>query len=199
MNGMDRFREHFEVAGERFALIGGVAVEHWLTQAALPARRTKDFDVVLYAELLDDSFLDLVWAFIKAAGYASRQGSSGERRYYRFAKPKDPSFPAMLEIFSRRLVGLPLPPDQEITPIPPDADGSSLSAILLDDHYYRLVKENRELAQGLPMVRPEALVLLKAKAWLDLTARPPSPCGCRHRTAGRRSCRRRTRRPSSPR
>jgi hypothetical protein len=48
---------------------------------------------------------------------------------------------------------------------------SSLSAILLDDDYYRFIIAGRYLLADLPCLKPEYLIVLKAKAWIDLKLR----------------------------
>ncbi len=77
----------------------------------------------------------------------------------------------MLELFSRIPDALSLAVDSHLTPIPTDEDVSSLSAILLDDDYYRFLHSGRKELDGLSFVGPEHLVPLKAKAWLDLSER----------------------------
>ena len=77
----------------------------------------------------------------------------------------------VLELFSRAPERLVVPQDQEIVPIPPEEDASSLSAILMDDGCYELVVANRDLIDDLPYVTPACLILLKARAWGDLTDR----------------------------
>lgn len=171
MRGLDRFREHFRGHDTQFALIGGVAADMWLTRAGLPFRVTKDFDVVLLVEALDDEFLRRVWDFIRGGGYERKERADGKRVYFRFSKPSDTSFPAMLELFSRVPEGLTVPSDQTIVPIPADEDASSLSAILMDEDYYGVVVANREVIDDLPFVTPACLVLLKARAWGDFTDR----------------------------
>lgn len=52
-----------------------------------------------------------------------------------------------------------------------DDEVSNLSAILLDDEYYRLLVENRASAGGVAVLSVEGLIPFKAKAWLDLSAR----------------------------
>jgi hypothetical protein len=52
-----------------------------------------------------------------------------------------------------------------------DEGSASLSAILLDDAYYDLIREQRTEEKNLPFVKPAALIPLKARAWLDLSAR----------------------------
>lgn len=58
-----------------------------------------------------------------------------------------------------------------ITPIHIDDEVSSLSAILLNDDYYRILLEGKVVRNGLSVLRPEYLILFKAKAFLDLKQR----------------------------
>jgi hypothetical protein len=86
-------------------------------------------------------------------------------------KPKNKKYPFMLELFSRKPDTFVLPDDQRVTRIPTGEDSSSLSAILLDDDYYHLLRSGTREVSGMPVVRAEYLILLKAKAYLDLTLR----------------------------
>ncbi len=45
---------------------------------------------------------------------------------------------------------------------------SILSAILLDEDYYQLLLSGKVIENGLSVLRPEYLILFKAKAYLDL-------------------------------
>ena len=76
----------------------------------------------------------------------------------------------MLELFARTDVGL-RDAESGLMPIHIDDEVSSLSAILLDDEYYRLLVENRASASGVAVLSVEGLIPFKAKAWLDLSAR----------------------------
>ncbi|MFA7119438.1 MAG: hypothetical protein WC159_11760 [Sphaerochaetaceae bacterium] len=58
-----------------------------------------------------------------------------------------------------------------LTPLPIDDDVSSLSAILLNDAYYDLLKSGRTTIGGLTVLDAGYLILFKAKAWLDLVHR----------------------------
>ncbi|MFC1859587.1 hypothetical protein ACFL9U_16390, partial [Thermodesulfobacteriota bacterium] len=66
---------------------------------------------------------------------------------------------------------LTLQDDAHLTPIPVDAEASSISAILLDDAYYSFIQESKSKSGGLIVVPPKVLVPLKARAWLDLIGR----------------------------
>lgn len=73
----------------------------------------------------------------------------------------------MIELFSRQEQIL--AEDTFITPVHIDDTVSSLSAILLDDAYYELLLNGRDVINGISILRPSAIVPFKAKAWLDLT------------------------------
>jgi hypothetical protein len=77
----------------------------------------------------------------------------------------------MLELFSRQPDVLQVAHDSHLTPLPTEEDVSSLSAILLDDHYYDFIRAGRQEIDGIPMVGAAQLIALKARAWLDLTER----------------------------
>jgi len=164
IRGLDLFREHFADYKNAFVLIGGVACHEWLSTQGLPFRATKDMDMVLIVEALDPAFVKRFWEFIEAGKYESRFGSEDGRQLYRFAKPEDKRYPAMIEIFSRKPAGMDLAEGQHIVPIKLDQDSASLSAILLNDDYYSLVREQHNEEKDLPFANPAALIPLKARA-----------------------------------
>lgn len=171
VRGLEIFRNAFRDESDQYVLIGGVPTMYWLDRAALPARATKDLDIVLLIEAQRKGFQRKLWDFIKAGGYNNRQKSTGERIYYRFSHPSEENYPHMLELFSRVQGTFNLYDAPEIIPIPKDDDVSSLSAILMEDGYYQIVTNNISEEDGLPMLTPQGLILLKARAWLDLTER----------------------------
>lgn len=77
----------------------------------------------------------------------------------------------MLELFSRKPDAITLASDSHLTPIPIDEEISSLSAILLNEEYYQFIHEGKSEIDGLSVISPEFLIPLKARAWLDLSAR----------------------------
>lgn len=171
IRGLDRFREYFADYTKAFVLIGGVACHEWLAKLDLEFRATKDMDVVLLIEALDNSFVKRFWEFVEAGKYQLREKATSGRELYRFSKPQDDSYPVMMEVFSRKPEGIELSAGQRIVPVQLDSGSGSLSAILLDDAYYNLIREQRTEEKGLPFVKPAALIPLKARAWLDLSAR----------------------------
>lgn len=171
MRGLDRFRAHFAGQEDRYVLIGGAACELVLGEAGLPFRATKDLDIVLCVEATDTAFGRTFWAFIEAGGYETRQRGDGTNEYFRFIKPKDDSYPFMLELFARKPGGIDLPEGAVVAPVPFDEDVSSLSAILLDDLYFAALLTGRRTVDGVSILDQTRLIPFKAKAFLDLGKR----------------------------
>lgn len=170
VRGLERFTAHFQPYADRYVLIGGAACTVLMDEAGMAFRATRDLDIVLCVEALDGDFVQAFWEFIHLGGYRHQQKSTGKTLFYRFHDPADVSYPAMLELFSRIPDMLTLAVGSHRTPLPINEDLSSLSAILLDTEYYHLIHAGKRLINGLPVVPPEYLIPLKARAWLDLTA-----------------------------
>jgi hypothetical protein len=171
VKGLDIFRERFRPFEGSFTLIGGAACEAWFTAQGLTFRATKDLDIVLMIEVLDQAFVAAMRAFVAEGGYEIRERSEGIPILYRFAKPAQETFPFMLEMFSRSLEGFDLPSGQEVIPVIIDPGQHSLSAILLDEAYYSLIQTHAAPTEGLRVATAAALIPLKAYAWLNLTER----------------------------
>jgi hypothetical protein len=171
VRGLNGFKEWFQGYERYYAIIGGTACELLINEAGGEFRATRDIDMVLLVETLDASFGERFWGYIRAGGYEHRQAGTENPQYYRFTKPASADYPHMIELFSRKVEGMPRPTDALLTPLPFDEDVSSLSAILLDDDYYDFLKTGIRIIDGLPVLGAECLIPFKAKAWLDLTER----------------------------
>lgn len=88
-----------------------------------------------------------------------------------FRGTKDIDFPYMLELFSRQPDSFGPAVTGHLTPLPSGSEASSLSAILLDPEYYRFLHSGVVQINGISVAKPEYLIPMKAKAWLDLTER----------------------------
>ena len=102
VNGLEKFREYFSEFDGMYMLIGGVACGLIMDEAGLDFRSTKDFDIVLIVEALNEDFAKVFWQFIKDGEYEIRERSNGEPEFYRFKNPKDISYPKQIELFSRK-------------------------------------------------------------------------------------------------
>jgi len=171
VKGFDRFQEHFAGYTDAFILIGGAACDLWFTQRNLRFRSTTDLDMVLVLEALRPDFAARFWEFIRAGEYKYQKKQEGEPpTLYRFSEPAQPGFPEMLELLARKPENLPIPPGQHLVPIRQE-EAPSLSAILLESPYADFLREQCRTEDGIQLASPEALTVLKAKAWLDLTRR----------------------------
>lgn len=168
ITGLEKFREYFKDYTDSYVLIGGAACDWLMNDAGLNFRATKDLDIILVVEAINDSFIEKFWSFIKEGNYEIKEKGSGKAIFYRFTKPEHKNFPAQLEFFSRKPDLKGMPEAVELTPIPTEGELSSLSAILLDDEYYEFTRENSIEHDGLHMAGTMALICLKARACLDL-------------------------------
>lgn len=100
VRGLTRFKEHFEAFTDQYALIGGTACFLSMDKVGLDFRATKDLDIVLWVEALDQSFVAAFWEFIRQGQYRNQRKGEDRKLFYRFDNPVDDSFPIMLELFS---------------------------------------------------------------------------------------------------
>ena len=169
--GLESFKKWFKNYETHYALIGGTACDILMGEIGIEFRATRDIDMVIIAETLNSEFGAHLWEYIKTAGYKTRLKSTGKFAYYRFTTPKSVEYPAMIELFSRSIEGIILPPDAKLTPIPIGSDTSSLSAILLDDEYYNFLMSGLKLVDGIQVLAATHMIPFKVKAWLDLSER----------------------------
>lgn len=182
VRGLDRFKEYFKEYPHNYVIIGGTACDIIIDEAGFVPRATKDIDIILVVEALDSEFVKRFWQFINDGKYQQREKSNGDKEYYRFIKPENTDFPHQIELFSRTPDVIVLEGDAHLTPIPVDDDLSSLSAILLSEDYYRYMIEHSQTENGLHHANIEALICLKAKAFLEIKERidKGSPEDARH-------------------
>lgn len=171
VRGLDIFKKYFAAFPDNYVVIGGTACDIVLDAAGFVPRATKDVDIILVVEALNSDFVKQFWEFIKDGKYERKEKSEDGRKYYRFSKPETADFPLQIELFSRNPDLLDIPADAHLTPIPVDDDLSSLSAILLSDAYYQYMIVHSVLEDGLRRANTEALICLKAKAYLEIAER----------------------------
>ena len=164
VTGIDSFKEWFKGSEEQYTIIGGTACDILMTEEGLDFRATKDIDLVLIIEAVDANFGKKFWEYVKQAGYEHCDKSSGVPQFYRFSHPISNQYPAMIELFTRKLDAIQLPEDAVLTPLPMDEDISSLSAILLDDDYYGFLKQGKVTVDGVTVLDAAYLIPFKAKA-----------------------------------
>lgn len=169
INGLNKFREFFAQYENNYVLIGGTACAIIFDEIGEDFRATKDLDIVLIVENINDEFGKKLWDFIKNAEYEVEFGQE-KKCFYRFKNPKNNDFPKMIELFSRNQ-NISLPEDIHLIPIHVSDEISSLSAILLNDDYYQFMLAGKRVIDGISVLDEKYLIPFKAKAWCELVER----------------------------
>ncbi len=166
VNGMESFVEKFKDYPDCYTVIGGAACDILMTEAGVEFRRTKDIDMILIMEARYHEFAKVFWEFVKEGGYKCGWKNNEQPHFYRFTEPNH-GYPFMIELFSREpdyIIQIP----EGIVPLHIDDDTSSLSAIMLNDDYYRFMLTGRKMVDGISVLYAEHLIPFKMYAWLDL-------------------------------
>jgi len=172
MVGIEKIREYLGAFNTNYVIIGGTAYNLNMEEADLQGRATKDIDMIVVCEAINTNYVKQFWKFIKAGGYKVCQVNTDNERirksYCRFTEPSDSSFPAYIELFSRIPDGITIPEDAHLVHINLDKEyTSSFSAILMDDDYYNYAVSHSIEIQGINVLDKDALIVLKAKAYLN--------------------------------
>ncbi len=172
VEGLERFKADLGKYSENYIIIGGTACNIILEDLGTVPRVTHDIDMIVVIERLTASFVAAFWSFIHQGGYTieKRQLRNGEPAYalYRFRKPSKTGYPAQIELLARQSDDLGEPKDVRIVPLPLEDYRYSLSAIVLDDDLYQFVVNNCKMVSGIRVASLEALICLKARAYLNL-------------------------------
>lgn len=171
ITGLRQFREALAGFEDDYVLIGGSACDLLMAEQGLAFRRTKDLDVVVLADSSDAAFARAFWAFVRKGGYQPWCRRDGRVRFYRFLQPKSPGYPAMIELFARHPDFALSDENADVAPLPFDEDVSSLSAIVLDDIYYRFIKDGLVTIDGVSVLDAQHIIPLKIRAHVDLNDR----------------------------
>ena len=170
-HGLEKFKEYFNGFKNQYVLIGRTACSILFDEFGSDFRSTKDIDMVLIVEALTKEFAEQFFKFVEDGKYEHKNKSTGLPQFYRFSKPQNKDFPSMIELFSKKESELILKNINGLTPLHIDDEISSLSAILLNDSYYEVLKNGMKVIDGFSVISVETLVLFKIKAWLDLSNR----------------------------
>jgi hypothetical protein len=167
VKGIKVFKEYFKESTDGYVVIGGTACDILTTAADFEPRATDDIDVIIIVEALKVEFVEKFWQFVIDGEYNLKQKDFETRKCYRFLDPKNTEFPKQIELFCKAPDMLKLLPDAYLTPIPVGEGLSSLSAILLNEQYYKYTVENSIIVEDIHLAKTEALICLKAFAYLD--------------------------------
>lgn len=136
------------------------------------SRATDDIDMILVIEKMTPEFGQRFWEFIDEGKYENLQRKREDKEpvteLFRFLEPKN-GFPVQIELLSKYPDVLGVPTGFHLTPIPVGEEIPSLSAILLDEEYYRHTIDSSIIEEGICIANPLSLLCLKVKAFLNLT------------------------------
>lgn len=174
VKGIEKFREAFSAFADNYVIIGGTACDAVLSKTMVEPRATIDIDMILVVEKMTSEFANAFWQFVKDGQYKNGKRKRGEDKVpayelYRFENGR-PGFPAKIELLSKHSNLLGEPSGFHLEPIPIGEGVSSLSAIMMDEEYYKLTVDNSYVEEGLRYASHYALVCLKTKAYLNLLA-----------------------------
>ena len=135
-------------------------------------RAADDIDMILVVEKMTPEFGQRFWEFIDEGKYENLQRKREDKEpvteLFRFLEPKN-GFPVQIELLSKYPDVLGVPTGFHLTPIPVGEEIPSLSAILLDEEYYRHTIDSSIIEEGICIANPLSLLCLKVKAFLNLT------------------------------
>lgn len=171
--GLDKIRQHLGAYKASYTIIGGAACYTQFEALGLEFRATKDIDMVLRIDTIDLGFAEALKGLLDAGGYSARQrGAGGAKEYYRFQNPTVDGFPTMLELFIRsEAVADKVAEGQEVVRVEVEDGLISLSAIILDDDYFKVLHEHTEEIEDVSVLSALALIAFKARAFLELQRR----------------------------
>lgn len=170
MQGLDKFREYMSGFRSHYVVIGGLATVLTLVDRGLPARATKDVDMIIICQPETKFYMKRFWEFIKAGGYKLWKPDDKEETrpcFYRFVRPESRDFPSQIELFSKVPEYVEVPDDVHIVHIPMEDYTSSFSAIIMDEAYYDFAISHSQIVGDLRILNAEALIVLKAVAYME--------------------------------
>ncbi|MEY4805122.1 MAG: hypothetical protein RL331_1643 [Bacteroidota bacterium] len=165
--GLSIFKDFFKEYQDTYMIIGGTACDFLIEDAGFEPRATDDIDMVLIVEALTPEFVQKFWEFIKEGGYEIKQINEEKRNCYRFCTPTNKTFPKQIELFSTVPDAIDHNGEFHLTPIPTIDGVSNLSAILLNEDYYSFTVDHSDIREGVHYANIEAIICLKAYAYLD--------------------------------
>ncbi|MBU1958270.1 hypothetical protein KJ680_07685 [bacterium] len=169
--GLNHFENYFSDYRDHYVVVGGFATLMLLDkQLEGHGKATHDIDLVL----LTNSSVTMsrrIKSYIKEGDYTVQKGEKDLFSYYRFFEPKIDGFAKEIEIFTVNEQKFELDENQRIIPIDPEEGLYSLSAIMLDNEYFEMIKNNIDDSNQVPCTNTIATMMLKISAFYDLKAR----------------------------
>lgn len=171
VQGLEVFRQYLAGQEEKFVIVGGTAIQlvrgQYLEDGSNAfsgePRVTKDIDILVVIDKLDQDFINAIQKLIVDGEYQCEKKKE-TNYYYRFVQKNNLSFPGKIELLTRD----PFPENDKFkyASLTGGFKGS-LSAIVLDSEYYAFAKDHTEKINGLYSLPEIGLIVLKVSASLN--------------------------------
>ncbi len=169
--GLNHFEEYFKDFRESYVVVGGFATLMLLEkQLEGHGKVTQDIDLVLLTTASVE-MAQKIKSYVTEGEYIIQKGQKDNFSYYRFVNPTVENFAKEIELFAVNDLSLVLDEGQRIIPIDPEEGLYSLSAIMLDNEYFEMIKNNIDNSNRVPCTNTLATIMLKISAFYDLKSR----------------------------
>ncbi len=170
--GLSHFRDYCKDFDKDYVVVGGFATVMLLDEGLGKehGKATHDIDLVLLTNN-SPKLSQKIKEYISEGQYTIQIGEKNQYKYYRFTKPKIENFAKEIELFASNENNLELEDNQRIIPIDAEDGLYSLSAIMLDNEYFEMIKNNIDKIQDVPITNTQATIMLKMSAFYDLKQR----------------------------
>jgi hypothetical protein len=162
---IDQLRKQLTGFESFCVIIGGTACAILFEEINLEFRSTKDIDLVLIVEAMDQSAFVRIWRFLEDGGYLERKMTPGQVKRYRFSTPTQQDYPKIVELFTT--IQIPHHDNLPIGIIQAPDDLFNLSAILLNQEVYEYIRDQSAIHDGIRIAEAPELIVLKAVAYCD--------------------------------
>lgn len=169
--GLSHFQDYCKDLDDNYVVVGGFATL-MLLDKELEGHGKATFDIDLV--LLTNNSIEMsqrIKQYIKEGDYKIQIGKKEQYKYYRFLEPQKENFAKEIELFALNENDLDLEDSQRIIPIDPEEGLYSLSAIMLDPEYFKMIKNNIDKSGRAPCTNTQATMMLKMSAFYDLRNR----------------------------
>lgn len=165
VQGLLHFSEYFKGFEKDYIIIGGMATALNQRRFGVTAKATQDIDLIVLDEDESSKFVDHFVQYVNSVDYQYKgKYKEDSRILYQFKNPKNKEAPEIIELFTIR--GL---RESELTfeRIYGTEHYAYVSAIVFNSDYRELMEHFRIDYSNLSIAAPEALIALKALAYVN--------------------------------
>ncbi|KFL33009.1 MULTISPECIES: nucleotidyl transferase AbiEii/AbiGii toxin family protein [unclassified Sulfurospirillum] len=165
VQGLLHFSQYFKGFEKDYIIIGGIATALNQRRYGSTSKATKDIDLIVLDEAENSKFVDRFVQYINEVDYQFKgKYKEGERILYQFKTPINREAPEMIELFTIQDLEK---PELRFERIYGTEHYAYVSAIVFNSDYRELIEHFRIDYSNLSIAAPEALIALKALAYVN--------------------------------